>query len=281
MYSEFDDVVRNAKVIRTVPYIEETLSKPPRFIHVVHPPPHFSPPRNPPVVEIVYQDPSPPRHRSPVYYEEDYKYSSPVRRSPVRLSPPPRISSPPRVTYVPQRPMSPERLSSPPRRSVKEIKASAIVDVAEAVKDLLLLERDLEEAKQALAHRPDFTLNDAFKIFDFNLAGKISEYDIQECFRLYNVFISLDEAGLILYRYDTNKDGVLRFSELSEMFLPRNLHASNTLNDRSVLYPNGYYIEPEVPDAFTRKVFTDVLALNVKVENQAEFIHQNYSKRYW
>lgn len=280
-------MVRNAKIVRTIPYIEETLCKPPRFIPVI-PPPHFSPPRHPPAVEIIYHESSPPRYRSPVRvervpvdYDEEFKYSSPPRRSPIRLSPPPRISSPPRVTYTSQRTRSPERLQSPARRSISEIKASAIVDVAEAIKDLILLERDLEASKQALAYRPDFTLNDAFKIFDFNLTGKISEYDIQEAFRLYNVFISLEEAGLILYRYDTNRDGVLRFSELSEMFLPKNLHSSNALNDRSVLYPNGYYIEPEVPDSYTRRDFTNVLSLNVKVETQAEFIHQNYSRRYW
>ena len=39
-------------------------------------------------------------------------------------------------------------------------------ELAQSFKDLIALERELEVSKQALALRPDFTLNDAFAVFN-------------------------------------------------------------------------------------------------------------------
>lgn len=93
----------------------------------------------------------------------------------------------------------------------------------ESFKELICLERELEFAKQALAMRPDFTLHDAFKMFDFERYGRISIEDIREAFHIHEVFITLEEAKLIMSRYDTDMDGFLRFDEFIEMFLPKDI----------------------------------------------------------
>lgn len=47
-------------------------------------------------------------------------------------------------------------------------------DTANALREHVLLERELEDAKVNLAIKPDFNLFDAFKIFDLNSNGYIS-----------------------------------------------------------------------------------------------------------
>lgn len=199
--------------------------------------------------------------------EEEIKHYSSLRNHGSRkLSPPPRILSPPRV--------KPQLVISRP-----EAKPLAIVDMAEALKDFLLLERELESAKQALAYRYDFTLHDAFKIFDLGAVGNIEHADVKEAFAIHGLHISPFEADLIMLRYDMNGDGVLSFPEFAELFLPRGIAASDALSERSALYPNGYYFEPGLPDSITRNEFVNVLTLVLKVENFSDFIHQRFARK--
>lgn len=54
------------------------------------------------------------------------------------------------------------------------IKAEIEDDTANALREHVLLERELEDAKINLAIKPDFNLFDAFKIFDLNSNGYVS-----------------------------------------------------------------------------------------------------------
>lgn len=227
VFSEFDDVVKNAKPVRTVPHLEETMKYVPAYgtkvIEEVH---HYSSPGHLPVEEVVTHEITPFRHTTTV-----------KSRSPARSRSPPRVVrtftsapaveeykfTPTRSAYYEPKAHSPPRLSStkvshhtccrsPPRtqttvysssrRGRSPLRGFEENELAESFKDLIALERELEVSKQALALRPDFTLNDAFKIFDLGMVGFITDQDIQATYEMYGVYITSEEARLILSRYD-------------------------------------------------------------------------------
>ena len=93
-------------------------------------------------------------------------------------------------------------------------------ELVEAIKELVDYEREFEDIKQRLASNPDFNIDDAFNLFDFSGSGVISVTDIQEAYNLYGVYPTLDEAELILNRYDNDGDSRLVFAEFMELFNP-------------------------------------------------------------
>ena len=137
----------------------------------------------------------------------------------------------------------------------------------------------MEGAKEALALRPNFTIHDAFKIFDFSAYARVGTIDVKDAYASYGIPISLEEARLIVSRYDRDRDEVLRFDEFTDMFFPVDSVAGAALDDRSHRFPTGYYLTPDILDPVTRSDFIKVLNLTLDVENLAEDIRQRHSSR--
>lgn len=70
-------------------------------------------------------------------------------------------------------------------------------ELAESFKELIDLENRLESAKESLALRPDFTIHDAFRIFDFSNLARVGAVDIKEAFSEFSIYITLEEARLV------------------------------------------------------------------------------------
>ncbi len=67
-------------------------------------------------------------------------------------------------------------------------------EFAESMKEIISLERELENCKQTLSMRHDFNLYDAFKIFDPNNVGHIGLYDLIDGFGAYGVSLGREEG---------------------------------------------------------------------------------------
>ena len=94
-------------------------------------------------------------------------------------------------------------------------------------KEQFELERRLERIKIDLSLRTDFNLIDAFRIFDQDGKGWISQEELVEGLRAYEVFISEDDIELYMQRYDKDEDHKLRYSEFCDSMLPTDsFHAS-------------------------------------------------------
>ena len=145
--------------------------------------------------------------------------------------------------------------------------------------ELIELENKLEKAKQTLWWRPDFTLQDAFKIFDINGFGRIEDLDVQSIFSKYQVNLTVDQARLIISRFDRNKDAALTFNEFGDIFVPFDYLSGSALSKRSLRYPEGYYLTPDILDPITRLQFAKVLKLTLLVESNAEKIRQKHAMR--
>ncbi|CAI2359133.1 unnamed protein product [Moneuplotes crassus] len=152
-------------------------------------------------------------------------------------------------------------------------------ELAQSLIQLITVEGKLEAAKEALAQRPNFTIHDAFNIFDFSGYGRIEPFNVKDGLARFGVMITVDEARLIVSRYDKNRDESLRFDEFSAIFFPLDRAFGDSLDHRNRRFPNGYYPTPDIVDPVTREDFVRVLRLVVETENLAEHIRQKHSER--
>lgn len=219
-------------------------------------------------------------HRSPVRVEiEEVKYISPMH-SPVRCSP--RYSAIKTANSLITRTTHHHGLFTHTEihtTNESPMKGFEEEEFVESLKALIKLESSLEKAKQVLAHRRDFTINDAFRIFDILNQGRISTLAIKDVYDQYGIFITDEDAKLIMSRFDRDRDERLTFEEFSDMFIPIDTVFANSLDARSRRYPSGYYAGSEITDSITRSNFSYVLRSTLDVERHAEGIRQKHSER--
>ena len=135
------------------------------------------------------------------------------------------------------------------------------------------LEHELERSKQELALKSDFNLYDAFKIFDQCDSGSVSLSDLKYGLSNIGVFASNEELGLFVDRYDTDRNGRLRFSELSSALLPLDEYYKEMVNRRRSNNVRTFYRE----DAFsysTRVALKELLKTHFRVERQAQRLRE-------
>ena len=155
-------------------------------------------------------------------------------------------------------------------------------DLAISLRELIDLDKELERSKQSLALRPDFTLYDGFRVFDYDNNGNANLDDIIEAFETFGVHVSAEEASLFLIRFDLNKDGTLNYKEIWEALTPKEQKTAILLKNRSAKYPNGYYNRLDEFSTPTHQAFVKVMKLHIEIELRAEAIRQNheYGLRY-
>ena len=212
------------------------------------------------------------------------EYSSPVRSlraSPSKMLTPSRHRSSRRDELEEDKYSTPSRsraAASPYRsKGLSPMKGYEENEFADNLKEQISLERELENAKHSLALRNDFSLDDAFRVFDLDLLGSLRVFELKEGMALYGVYPSHEEAQLLLNRYDLNRDGRLSFSEFSSIFLPKDASRASLLRSRP---PMGSRLpRSQMFSLATRDHFVHLLRLHVSVENAAERTRQRQARR--
>jgi Ca2+-binding EF-hand superfamily protein len=102
-----------------------------------------------------------------------------------------------------------------------------------ALRENILLERELEDAKINAAIKPDFNLFDAFNVLDHNRNGSIAIKEMFMSLKEIGVYSSEDEVKLYVKRYDKNGDEKLKFSEFCDSMVPKDAYYASQLNRRS------------------------------------------------
>eukprot|EP00826_Nyctotherus_ovalis_P063104 TRINITY_DN9219_c0_g8_i1.p1 TRINITY_DN9219_c0_g8~~TRINITY_DN9219_c0_g8_i1.p1 ORF type:complete len:530 (+),score=90.34 TRINITY_DN9219_c0_g8_i1:236-1591(+) len=104
--------------------------------------------------------------------------------------------------------------------------------LAEAIKALILIERELEQHKVNLALQSDFNLIDGFRLFD--RSGKCY-VTLEEFQRALNK-LGLKSSGEKLYlRYSRNQDDKLDYTDFCNMILPKDTNYAYTIHKRHPL----------------------------------------------
>ena len=101
------------------------------------------------------------------------------------------------------------------------------------LKQFVLLDKDLEVAKQDLALRPDFNILDFFRTFDEEDSGALGSAEVEAGMRRYGIYPNREELYLFVRRFDKDNDGKLRFSDFAEMVTPKQQEYAALLNNRA------------------------------------------------
>lgn len=161
--------------------------------------------------------------------------------------------------------------------SVRQEELSELVN---AFKEQISLDRELENTRQNLSLRADFTLIDAFKMIDENGKGYIASYDIEGVLNYLQIPISPDNVYLLIKHYDRDQDGKVTFSDFCEMLTPRQREYSSLLNSRksnsSTDNKRRKMFSIETQDKFAK-----ALKLHLDIEGVSELIRQRLSSRPW
>lgn len=178
-------------------------------------------------------------------------------------------------------PIKKEALSSTKKsiRTAHTLTLNEEDELVESLKDIVDLDRELESALKSLSMRPDFTLYDGFRVFDYENLGYAELDDIIEAFHVFGIFPTEEEARLFLVRYDINKNDKLNYSEYCDAFVPKDPKCAEILKKRSMKYPEGYYMRRDEFNILTHNAFANVMRLHLEVEINIEAVRQRHGAR--
>ena len=100
------------------------------------------------------------------------------------------------------------------------------------LKKLLGLSRELENAKEELALRPDFIVPVLFKSFEPEMRVYVNEDRFEKGLKRYCIFPNKKELELLFKRLDGDKDGILRTPDFEEMLLSKRKEFSLMVKQR-------------------------------------------------
>jgi hypothetical protein len=126
--------------------------------------------------------------------------------------------------------------------------------------------------KVSLSQRPDFNLFDAFRIFDSDNRGYVTQVDLKLGLNDLGVFPSGDDMDLFFSRYDTNGDRRIRFSEFCKAFEPSDSYYAALLNRRPSNGPNSHMRRSDCFLSSTKEEFKHVWRTHFNGESAAEGI---------
>lgn len=208
-------------------------------------------------------------------------YPSSPRRSTDRSSPL-RNSSPLRRTGSPGRTSSSFIANETSMRS-SYVRASplSVSEESELVNiffQQISLERDLNTAKKDVALCSDFTLLDAFQMFDINDIGYVGEFDLEDTFVELGIRPTREELTLLFKHYSSLNNRRLTYSEFSKLFSPKELEYSRILSNR-IPFNVSRNERRRVFSADTVYKITRVLKLHLDSENAAESLRHRLARR--
>ncbi|EGR33485.1 hypothetical protein IMG5_051630 [Ichthyophthirius multifiliis] len=150
--------------------------------------------------------------------------------------------------------------------------------LVKALKQQIVLDRDLEDLKNQLALRRDFNIEDAFRIIDQNGRGFVSKIEFESALNKIGIFPSKNELFLFFQRYDKDNDGLLQYSEFNDLISPQNFEFAYLSKSREPLYcdpENGLFnFSTE-----TRRIFQKLMNKIFLSEVEAEIIRQQLNIR--
>lgn len=86
------------------------------------------------------------------------------------------------------------------------MKGTEELKLVQALKQLVQIDRDIEDEKKKLALKSDFNLMDAFRIFDRKELGHSSNIDLELALNSIGVYPSSQQLLLLFKKLDKNQD---------------------------------------------------------------------------
>ena len=167
---------------------------------------------------------------------------------------------------------NPVSRSSSVRAKLFTLKDEVLEKAIQAFNTQILIEKEVEEAREDLAEQPDFTTVDLFRALDVDNKGFVTANDIEELLSELQVSFLPDEVYLLVRQYSSVQDSRVRFSDLERMWVPKQY--KNAILSRSPLRVPPLY-PLEAFSALTVKKIALVFSLLLRAERRAEDIRHS------
>ena len=103
----------------------------------------------------------------------------------------------------------------------------------EFLKNLMVIETDIEDAKIELAKNQDFNAEDAFKLFESNDKEYLDINDIKEGLNLIGLNPTEKQLNLLMKRFDLLKNGYISYADFFDMIVPFEKNQRQTVENRA------------------------------------------------
>lgn len=142
-------------------------------------------------------------------------------------------------------------------------------------------EYDIENAKIELALKADFSIDNAYLLFDPKEKGYISERDLEQVFHLLNIYPTRARDTIILLKqYDCSNKGVLVFENVFDMLTPYDKDYRHLVENRK---PSPYHPKYNKTDLFlssTKEQLKNLIQIMIRNEIKAEEMRNEINKMY-
>ena len=88
------------------------------------------------------------------------------------------------------------------------------------LQEIVLIEKELEAWKIELSLREDFNMIDAFGILDEDGKGNLNPQELHVALRKNDIVATQEDCYLFFIRYNRDVDGLLKYSEFADAFMP-------------------------------------------------------------
>ena len=145
------------------------------------------------------------------------------------------------------------------------------IDIKNILVGLIDFEKSIENNRNALALRIDFTVDTAFKFFDKKKKKAVSELDFELGLEALGITTSSNAIFLIYRHYDLNNDGMLCLQDFGDILKPKMPTYAGLISER---YPMGQLsVETQ---ALLRSFFKELIKLEINAEELRQNL--NYTK---
>jgi len=144
------------------------------------------------------------------------------------------------------------------------------------LKELMLIESNVEKLKIDIALKSDFNIEEAFRIFETAERNYLIDKDLKSGLHLLNVYVNDFHIRLLMKRFDLQKKSFLNFSDFFDMIVPFEKDYRNMVEKR---YPNknNSYKDPEVFKDDTKYVLQYLFSKLIEGEIKLNNMKKEYS----
>lgn len=120
--------------------------------------------------------------------------------------------------------------------------------LADTLREIIEIEKDVEQRKNKLSLKSDFNLHDFFLIFDTNNNRQFNFRHFEEVYNIYKLYPEIEYLRLAYRNIDRDLDGIIKLDEFLKEICPKDNNYRDLLLTRES-YNDGLNFQRG--DAFT------------------------------
>jgi len=150
--------------------------------------------------------------------------------------------------------------------------------IQDYLKEIIKIENEIERSKCDLVLRSDFNFEDAFRVFELDGRGYLTDLDLKFGFNSFDLYPANEEIKLLIRRFDLKSEGVLTYEAFVNLVSPIDSEYRRMLENR---LPSPYELRYNKVDVFlptTKLYIQNLITLIIKSEVKLEGLRQKLNR---